>query len=574
MPLFLDCPHGLQQGQGYTVSASGSDCRDAISIVWSNSGLPGGVTATPNANDYIITTQPTSTGSFEVTVICTGTDGEQHTETCEIFIYEEPEFVGFETSEPLCVEFADCNVNCFCTDIQIEFDCSDAECFTESATIVVQDCAEAAAEKICPDVEPIPEAFIIGTKPAYTPIEECLDLECDCECEEEDLPHNPVTHWNNICSCPTWVVTGAGINDTTAANTCGCAQGRPWVYNGVGNWTATGTEPAFVDSVVIWGHNLLEGCITTEPIPPTISSDGSGGNPYCFSSCYDNACIGGFTRPIVIDLQKCCYRFEFQVQLPNENLPDGPPDPPIQINDTITNTNGGSASFGDTEQFIAWLLGNGFTDIGGNTYRSECLKYEEGLWYFGGGPAPLEQAYKSSSVPLSPNGVNGSVSWEPIREPITDFNMLIDATTIDGGPAVIQHISVGEKFFYPEDGCGLRFTNPHDGTQCEFTIKESECGILSRDVREVMVPWSITIEDMSENWAQQYWRPLLRYLCAGNPFIHQWSRNRSPGDVFYGFIDGINEGSTYQNGACRKTVTLDLTGYINQPQEKEYISAA
>ena len=574
MALFLDCPHGIKAGEGYTITASGSDCRDAVNLNWTWTPLPGGMTAVDNNNQLTITTQTVANGgaapsSITVTVECTGPDGVVHTEQCILSVYSDEFFIVTETSEPLCQEFADCNIQCFCTEAEVTFDCV-SDCFSESVTLVVEDCAQVAADKICPPEQSFSvNNAILGTKPAYIEEPECEDG-CDC-CEIDLDPHMPVAHWNSLCSCPTWTVTGAGINDTTAADSCSCNYGKPWVFGGTGTWSASGTIPANVDTVVIWGHNFVSGQITTDPIPPYIDPDtGSGGNPFNFEYCFDDACIGGFSRPIVIDLSKCCFVFRFIVE-------SGVP-----VSTQISTTTGGSTPITNSDQVGAWLSGNGFSVLSTEnqmqpdgsirvftTYESECLKYEDGLPFFGG-ISPTEQAYKAGGAALSVNGVQGSISSiESVSDPITNFNMTIDGVTVDGGPAIISHITVGEKFFFDDDGCGIRYTNPHNGTQCEFDIKESECGVLARSTREVMVPLQLDMEYVSENWMKLRYRALLRYLCdTGQPFLFQWSRNRCEGDLYYGFLDGVQSGSSYDG--CYQNVSMSLKGYINQTQPKSF----
>lgn len=147
-------------------------------------------------------------------------------------------------------------------------------------------------------------------------------------------------------------------------------------------------------------------------------------------------------------------------------------------------------------------------------------------------------------------------------------SLFIDGVGIGGQPICIDYIIIGQKLFIPGDCLSADFVNPLDGSDTVSKIKRSNCAILSEEITQVEVPWSVTI-DAPQTWIELEWRSLMRYLDNGNPFVFQPSRNNAEQDLLLGRKTKTQSGSSYIS--CNYlSVTISVEGFIRQQQPKVF----
>ena len=150
----------------------------------------------------------------------------------------------------------------------------------------------------------------------------------------------------------------------------------------------------------------------------------------------------------------------------------------------------------------------------------------------------------------------------------SSFTLNIDGVGIGGQPICIDYIIIGQKLFIPGDCLSADFVNPLDGSDTVSKIKRSNCAILSEEITQVEVPWSVTI-DAPQTWIELEWRSLMRYLDNGNPFVFQPSRNNAEQDLLLGRKTKTQSGSSYIS--CNYlSVTISVEGFIRQQQPKVF----
>jgi len=279
----LSCALGVRAGDTAFVSLSG--CENGT-VEWSTL-TPGVLTSiSGDVNGATITTDPDSAGFFAVEAICRefDIDGNETVSALLCFVNVIPQDTELvcTTSPAVDVTFVPCGVRCECTEFVIIFDCEDAErCQTECINFFAKE---------CPDPE---EARTV---------EECADCYDDPICCDE---HRPVLMWNSLCACPGWEFEAPAIEGSSFHNACSCNIGSQWCFEGSATIVASGPA-TFVDVMVIWGHNISDGQVTTAPLAPF------GGGPTGIGVVNDTACIEGFTQPVIINFD----------QVPSEGITD------------------------------------------------------------------------------------------------------------------------------------------------------------------------------------------------------------------------------------------------------------
>lgn len=435
---FLSCPHSVPIQSNFTVDLL--ECPEGSVVSWN---VTGDQFAFPQGTSAIIRPQD-SGDTINVEVTCTDTDGNVSTVTCEILVHDSQLELTDEDGEVSCFTAIDCSETCFCTDIIIPVNCAPPDCLTLCIDINAREVVEPVTEEECVPAVAVP---LVGLKSSFTayPVEyDCLDCEDEsCRPVNDDMPN---FIWNDCARCPNWTVQG------DAANASDCVPGNPWCFDGSGTYTVQSSDGSecSVDVIVIYGHNIESATVSASV--PIFGGDRD------FSICYDQAKIGGFTRPIVV---------------------------------------------------------------------------------------PLDGLYQGTS-----------------------FSFTVSGTGVNGQPICIDYAMFGQKLFLPDDALPADFVNPLDGSDREFTVKNSECGALSRISRQRPVTWSISIE-APEPWICETWRSYMRYLGEGNPVLFQPSRNNKEQDILLGYLTGQQEGSSFVD-CCYSSVTLSAQGFINQQQPKSF----
>ena len=445
----LSCPLGVIAGQVANVTLNG--CENG-SI--SNATVTGAATGITFASDGTgrVTTSVNGSGRVDVSVDCTlfDNDGNSTTEnfTCSFEVIAFGTVLACETSAPVTSSFITCGQSCRCDTATVVFDCGIVSENSAEIGLVFMDCPPCPDDEECEALTRIP---LTGSKlPSPIPI----NIN-DCGCYEENIyaKDQPVLYWNNICSCPTWTLEADSIAGSSIYNACSCSAGQKWCFEGSATITATSTEGMFIDSMIIWGHDMTDGSVITSL---------SEGRETSIGVVSDDACIDGYTQPVIL-------------------------------------------SFGS-----------------GRTNEDD----------------------------------------EDQREGVTSFTATITNNT--GGPVCIQNIFIGEKLLLPEDALPEDFQNPHDGSDMQLDVEVGVCGPLSQTLKHVAVPLSLTFECVDLGWIKDVWRPYIRY-AQRHGVMFQWSRNNCPQDIYWGWIEGPVQASTYTEDDGY-SVTLEAEGFTTQPQ--------
>ena len=456
-PILLGCPKGVFAGQNidvYVECAAGSinnvtlsgpntgyvETGDYISISTNNSTVNGG-----------------ATGPLTITVECADDLGNVSTETCEVEVFPTDSVLEFQSSGAVCAEAVECQTSCV--------NCTRTFCVTRCEPICQEGFFTGVAKDCPPVIEPpnkdkpvkLTEQFLTPVKQIAAPnLGEPIDDCCDDDPKYYLYKHAPTFCWNNLCGCPGWEVTGNGLLDTSPLNAC-CYAGKPWIFDGAGLAEFSGPDTKLVSCAIIWGHNIASGTVTT--FPPVDVEPGQSAVKN-IELCYDEACVAGYTRPIVINLEA-------------------------------------------TETNVA--------------------------------------------------------------------QMAINGTTVDGGPIRINHIFMGNKFFFEEDALPGNFTNPHTGSDFYVETKENDCGfIINREVVRQRKTLSFDLDCLSEEWLATKWSSYINYLRSGQPVYFQWSRNGYSDQIFMGDLTSAVAGSTY-NGIFQ-SMNFTIEGYCSQPQTKRLVA--
>lgn len=453
----IDCPISVIAGQTGEIVVYG--CGDAT-LDWTATGAATGISGANVASSGVATgtvTTGTTPGTGTVTVVCTivDIDNNETTETlvCDFEVLPEDSLLTCVTSPPIEMDFITCGQSCSCAEATFVVDCQEVTCQRGRIGLVFKDCPECEESPECDPIE------FLRLEAGSSSAAACSDLdECDCgECSICCDTHRPTFFYNNICHCPGWTLEAPAVEGSSIYNACSCAVGQQWCFIESATIVASG-PPAYIDSVILWGHNLTSATVTTSP--PEIYEFG----PTNVELYGDDSCLEAVSKPVTIKLSS------------NKVDPEDP-DP---------------------------------------------------------------------------------------RENITDFTV-----TITGQPGqliCIDQIFIGERFKLPDDELPDGFVNPHNGTDYELITKESSCGPLSRALKHVPVPFEFELECMTDQWVCEEWRSFIRY-AQRHGFYFQWSQDRKPEDLFYGWITNAIPGSEY-TFAGEQTVGFSAEGYITQPQVK------
>lgn len=283
--MILGCPTSVIAGEDAVFTLSECD-HENQAVTWSAAGLYTNIVGTQT--EAFISTEECEEGPITVTATCTEEliDGTiiTTTLTCETFV-KSVKFTECEVSENICVDVQLCGLYCECEEISVIAQCEFENCITSSFGGVAVDCLKENIDnsEIC---EQLNKQALLGVK-AILPDQcnEYWDIDCEQLCCE---PHKPVFLTGDVCNCG-WTITGAGVNGTTAANACGCSAGK---LQFDGSITITGSGPsAFVDCVVIWGHDIASGSVNFNGVTEDINL------------CFDGQACEGFAQPIILSFE-------------------------------------------------------------------------------------------------------------------------------------------------------------------------------------------------------------------------------------------------------------------------------
>lgn len=283
----LTCPLGVVAGSVATVKLNGCDdgsisnataSAPATGIIFDNDGVGS------------VTTDITGSGTVNVSVDCTifDDDGNATTQTytCSFDVIESDTILICETTAPVDVSFITCGQTCFCSEATVIFDCEETICDTAEIGLVFIDCPECPEDEECEELIPVP---LTGGSMAIVQPDDIID----CGCYEERIYDKdaPLIHWNNICACPDWTLDANAVQGSSIYNACSCSAGQKWCFEGSATITATSPNGMFIDSMVIWGHNMVDGSVTTSL---------SLGETTGIGVVTDDACIEGYTQPTIL----------------------------------------------------------------------------------------------------------------------------------------------------------------------------------------------------------------------------------------------------------------------------------
>ncbi len=338
---------------------------------------------------------------------------------------------------------------CECAEMTLTFFCEEDElCDEEIISITWKNCDFEARELVSGIEIPLPEG---SPMPEYTCPDEFL-VDCgDCEDQRCSRPHRPVFFYRDVCALG-WTLEAEGLDEgSNIYDMCSCNMGQSIEFTGRLVIRGQG-DPMLINTVMIWGHNMVDATVSTFPAGPF------GGNPTNVGVTSDNSGLGGYLTPVIIN-------------------------------------------------------------------------------------------------------------WADAPESTGEFEIIIESNNDD--PICINQISVGSKFFLPRDELSEGFVNPHDGLDQEAEQILSDCGPLSRFLVRKPITVPLPILDVSTKWLKTEWRPFLRYISRyGLQF--QWSREQCPGDVFNGWVKGVQQGSSFDT-CDNQSITLIMEGYITQPEVKRYV---
>lgn len=314
----LTCPLGVQAGSVATVLLNGCDngsisnataSAPATGITFDNNGIGS------------VTTDITGSGTVNVSVDCTifDDDGNPTTQTfdCSFDVIPIDTILVCETTAPAQMSFITCGQVCRCDEETVVFNCEETICDTAEIGLVFIDCPECPEDEECEQLVPVP--LVGGQIPIVQP-----DQIIDCGCYEERIYDKdaPLLHWNNICSCAGVTLEAPAVTGSSVYNACSCSAGQKWCFEDSATITATIPNGMFIDSMVIWGHDMTNGSVITSL---------SLGDTTSMGVVTDDACMEGYTIPTVLS---------FGSGIVNEGDPDQRENV-TEFTATITNNNGG-----------------------------------------------------------------------------------------------------------------------------------------------------------------------------------------------------------------------------------------
>lgn len=293
VPDRLFCPRAVVAGDTAQIIAFG--CEDAT-IEWSFTSGP--VTSvTGNTTSATVTTDPNASGVAIITATCTrvdvnGTEVVQNL-ACPVTVLPADSELDCVTSAAVEVEFINCGESCDCFDFTMVFDCENGmTCSEDVLGFTVKQCPPTPNPD--EDCEELVRVEVTGVPAFLAPCNDSIDC-CDYSICCDD--HRPQLLWNSLCNCPGWTFQAPAIEGSDFHNACGCTPGQRWCFEDSATIVASGPQQ-FVDVMVIWGHNLQNGIVTTSPLAPF------GGGPTGVGIVNDNACIEGYSEAVVINFDQ------------------------------------------------------------------------------------------------------------------------------------------------------------------------------------------------------------------------------------------------------------------------------
>ena len=436
----LTCPEAAMVGDLVSINLAG--CDGIADWTVTGSAL---LTAVNNQVAYV---SANDAGTYTVEVTCNNANGSSFGYQCEIVFYPDTQQFTTTTSEVAVITAVECGEFCTCEDVDIIIGCDSPNQENVKTPVFFEEILP-LAEK--PVIEVLTPVRMTGNPlPALT----CNDvIEKPCE---EDLccdQHVPAIIWNDVANCGWTIESTQEVNGTSAYGAFGNNAGGKLCFTGAVTITLSG-PPAFIDTLVLYGHNMTNATITTSPLVPF------GGGPATTGVVSDKSCLEGYTNPVIVYFN--------------------------EVNDNITEL----------------------------------------------------------TVTITPDDPTKTVC--------------------------IQQIVAGRKLLdlWP-NGLPDTWQNPFLGGSREIRIREGNCGITSVTSKRKRASLSIPVECISESVYKECVMPLIRYLECPNPLLFAWSINRCPQDLFYGYLTGLVNPVSYEDG-FEPIQSLEFEGYIRQPQSKEF----
>ncbi len=125
--------------------------------------------------------------------------------------------------------------------------------------------------------------------------EDCLGIAC------EPKPDEPAFHYCNVCHRPDWTITATnGLN--SIINACSCNDSQFFQFQGSTSINLSGPI-TFLDSIIIWGHNITDGSIQTSPFPLNQENPDNEGQPVDIGVFNDGSCTDALICPIQVNFE-------------------------------------------------------------------------------------------------------------------------------------------------------------------------------------------------------------------------------------------------------------------------------
>lgn len=286
----LFCPETVIAGDTVEIDAFG--CEDAT-IEWEIQGGPG-TSIVGTENGATATTDPLGSGLVAINAICTRIDANgneiQTVLNCSFSVLDSSIPRICNTSAAVEIDFVNCGELCECFEFTMVFDCAQGRsCVEDTFGFVVKECPPTPDP--AEDCPPLVRVEFNGASPislTCRDLLECCDTSLCCE------PHAPMFMINDLCKCRGWTFEAPAVPGSHYYNACSCNVGQRWCFDDIA--TVVGSGPAeFVDVMVIWGHNLQNGTVTTSL--NTVDQDFTTS----IGTINDNSCLEGYSQALVIN---------------------------------------------------------------------------------------------------------------------------------------------------------------------------------------------------------------------------------------------------------------------------------
>ncbi len=283
------CPSAVEENGRFNVSLYGLD--DYSNIVWTLTGQQAFFGFSQRTRTIVAATAGSQV-DIEVTADLVDADGniiDQITLTCAVPVYDPTLDRVTTESDEMVIQAVDCGEVCFEVKGSITLNCPVPE--KEFLSIDLHTFAQ-TPRPVVPNTGPLTQVPVFGALlKSQLPVGDSLCDDCDDDCFydiPQPLDHDrPAIIYNNAAHCPGWSAPG----DQAKAF---CYGGEPYCFSGSGSLTISGPQACSADVIIIYGHNFENVTVT--------SSAGVFGGSRNFGLCQDRAQIGGFTRPLVVNL--------------------------------------------------------------------------------------------------------------------------------------------------------------------------------------------------------------------------------------------------------------------------------